>query len=298
MSGMMIAIIIIVVILVLGGGGGGAYAYYLATRPKPVITTFTSTYTVGNTPAGASSTTFNVIGSDFTANSAITFLLDKAPVPGAQPAQSDSNGKVTATLTVTDAWGTGNHTLTAKDAAGYLTAIGKAFTIVVPGQAKTPGPNGAPTDSATGTVAANVQAGTSSGAITLNVTGSSNSGTVCASRDDGQPHTRSGTTSSGDISETIVQTCSGTYKGGKLSYTETVTSDKFTFTSGAANGVNCTAHTPYISAHMEGTFTSATSVSGSYSDDTVNFTCSLSGTSQSGSSPGQTGTWTGNASMQ
>lgn len=279
-------LIVLIVILVLAGGGGGT-ALYFATRPQPVISV-TSKYSVGSTPAGATSTTFTVTGQDFSGNSTITFLLDNAPIPGGQTAQSDSNGKVNATFTVTDAWTVGNHTITAKDAGGYTTKVGQAITIVTPGQANTPGPNGSPTDSASMTINGSVTAGNSSGTITLTVNG----GKVCRDLDDGQPHVRTGTSSGVGYSETTVHTCSGTYKGGKLSYIETATSDKIVFD----NGLICTARVPYVSAHLEGSFTSATSINGSYSEDTIVVNCNMGVGSQSFTA--NTGTWTGTASVQ
>lgn len=281
------AIVITLVIILLLVGGGGGTALYIATRPQPVISV-TSKYNVGSTPAGATSTTFTVSGHDFSGNSTITFLLDNAPVPGGQTAQSDSNGNVSTTFTVTDAWTVGNHTITARDAGGYTTKVGKTVTIVTPGQSNTPGPNGAPTDSATMTIDGTVNAGNSSGTITLTVNG----GKVCRDQDDGQSHSRTGTANGVGYTETTVHTCSGTYQGGKLSYTETATSDKIVFD----NGLTCTAHVPYVSAHLEGTFSNATSISGSYSEDTIVVDCNMGVGSQSFTA--NTGTWTATATVQ
>ena len=281
-------IVAIIIVLVLGGGGT---ILYIVSRPQPVISSVTSKYSVGALPAGTSSTTFTVTGKGFSGNSAITFLLDNAPMPGAPNVQSDSNGNVTATLTVTNAWAVGNHTITAKDAGGYLTKTGKQIAIVTQGQAGTPGPNGAPTDSASGTIDGTVSAGSSSGELTLTVTGSPTGGKVCRDEDDGQPHTHTGTASGVGFSETTIRTCSGTYKGGKLSYTETVTSDKIAFD----NGLSCTVQVPYVSARMEGTFTDGTNISGSYAEDTVTVNCNSGVGSQT--ITGNTGTWDGIASM-
>lgn len=292
-SGAKIAIIIVVVLLLLGGGGGGFYAYYLAHLPKPVIS-MTSDYKNGAALVGATATKFQLTGHDFTASSTITFLLDGAPAPGSTPAQSASDGSVTTTLAVTDGWTPGPHTITAKDAAGYATKAGVSITVVVQGQNGTPGPNGAPTDSASGTVNATIQSGGQSAALDLTVTGSPDGGKVCSSKADGKAHSHTGTANGVGYTETQVLTCSGTYKGGKLSYTETMTSDKINF----ANGIKCVAQTPFVYAHLEGTFSSATAVSGSFSQDAVSVTCSLGGTSRTSSSPAQTGTWNGDASMQ
>lgn len=291
-SGAKLWIIILVVVIVLAaGGGGGGYALYLSTRPKPVITV-TSQYLDGATSVGATSTSFTLKGTDFTANSSVTFLLDGTAAPGATLAQSDSNGAVNATLTVTDAWAVGKHTIMAKDAAGYTTKVGLTVEIVTPGQSKTPGPNGAPTDSANMTIIAAANAGSSSGTYTMLVTGAASGGTVCRAIDDGKPQKRTGTESGVDYTETTVSTCSGTYKGGKLDYVETVTTEKIVF----ANGLTCTAHTPYVGAHLQGTFSNATTVSGDYTDDSFVIDCNLGAGSSTVAA--NTGTWTGVAAVQ
>jgi len=279
-------LITLLIILILAGGGGGT-ALYFATRPQPVISV-TSKYAVGTTPAGASATSFTVIGHDFSGNSSVTFLLDGAPAPGGSSAQSDSNGNISAQFTLTDAWIVGTHTITAKDASGYLTKAGKAFVVVPAGQANTPGPHGAPTDSANIAINANVNAGSSSGNTTLTITG----GKVCGDLDDGQPHTHNGTSNGVGYTETTTHTCSGTYKGGKLNYIENATSDKVVFD----NGLICDAHVPYVSAHLEGAFTDATSINGSYSEDTIVVECNMGVGRQSFTA--NTGTWTGTASTQ
>lgn len=279
-------LIVLIVILVLAGGGGGT-ALYFATRPQPVINV-TSQYSVGSTPAGATSTTFTVTGHDFSGNSTITFLLDNAPIPGGQTAQSDSNGNVSTTFTVTDAWAVGPHTITAKDASGYTTKVGKAITIVKPGQSNTPGPHGAPTDSATMTIQGTVNAGSSSGTLTLTVNG----GKVCRDIDDGQSHNHTGTSNGVGYTETTVHTCSGSYQSGHLSYIETATTDKIVFD----NGLTCTAHVPYVSAHLEGDFSSPTSISGNYTEDSIVVDCNMGVGSQTFAA--NTGTWSGVASVQ
>lgn len=286
------AILIVVIIIVLLGAGGGTWLY-IASRPQPVITV-TSKYTSSALPAGSSSTTFTVTGKDFSGNSAITFLLDNSPVPGAQTTQSDSNGNVTATLTVTDAWTAGNHTITAKDAGGYLTKVGKQITIVAQGQAGTPGPNGAPTDSASGTINVTVSTGGGTEQTVLTVTGSATGGTVCGTNADGQPHTTSGTTNGLAYTETRVVTCQGTYKSGKIDYTETESTDKITFDNGAV----CNIDAPFVDAHLVGTFSSATSISGTFTEDQTTLTCSVDGSTQSQNVDAQSGTWTGISSMQ
>lgn len=285
-----IVIVVIVILLIVAGGGGTAI--YFATRPQPVISV-TSKYAASALPAGSSSTSFTVTGKDFSGNSAITFLLDNAPAPGASTAQSDNNGNVTATLTVTDAWGAGNHSLTAKDANGYLTKVSKQITVVAQGQAGTPGPNGAPTDSASGTISVTIQANSDTETTTLTITGSESGGKVCGTHADGQPHSDTGTANGLSYTETIVRTCDGTYKSGKIDYTETTTTDKITF----SNGVVCNLNAPYVDGHLTGTFSSSTSVSGSFSSEQANLTCALDGQSQSSNVAAESGTWTGVASM-
>jgi hypothetical protein len=283
-GGAKLLIIIVVIVVVLAGGGGGAFAWYQATRPKPVIS-ITSQYLDGATLVGATSTSLTLKGTDFTASSAISLLLDGSPLLGAPSVTSDSKGGVDATLTVGGSWSVGMHTITAKDASGYATNLGVKVEIVNQGQDKTPGPNGAPTDSASMKIIAIVLAGSSSGTDHLTVTGSANGGTVCGDLDDGQPHTSNGTASGVGYVQTVVYSCSGTYKSGKLDYTEKVTSYKVAFD----NGVNCTASVPFTSQHLTGTFSDASAVSGNYTEDSFTFTC---GTQSSSSTPNN-GTWTG-----
>ncbi len=292
-------LLVLLVLLVLAGSGVGGTLYYLATRPKPVIAV-TSQYVQGSTLVGALSTTFQVTGHDFTSHLAITFLLDGRQAPGSQAVQSDSTGAVAASLTVTDAWSLGHHTLTAKDASGYLTNVGVPITVVVQGQASTPGPNGAPTDSASGSILVTVQApGGWPTPFELVVSGSPSGGTICRTQDDGQgfvpdghPHVLSGTTSNGvSYTITLMGTCSGTYQGGKLTYTETMTSLKAAY----SNGLKCIAQVPFTANHVDGVFTNATALSGTYSSDPITFDCNRNVTYKIDAI---TGTWTGVASMQ
>jgi hypothetical protein len=292
---MRILIIAIVVVVILAGAGAGLV--YFLTRPQPVINV-TSDYKVGAVPAGSTSTVFHVSGQKFSGSSAITFLLDGTPVPGGSSAHSDANGNVKADLTITNGWAVGSHTLTARDAGNYTTNTGIAVTIVPQGQAHTPGPNGAPPDDMTFTISTTVQrqdAATSQQlsplAETLMVTGQPDpsGGTVCQSVDNGQAKTFNGDLGNGvTYQETRTYKCTGTYKDGKLSYTETTTSD----TINASTGVSCTANTPYVVEHLEGTFSDHATISGTYSRDTVNVKCT-NGKSFAFYDP-EKGTWTGN----
>jgi hypothetical protein len=291
-NGLKIAIIILVALVILGGGGGTAA--YLLTRPKPVITV-TSDYKVGTTYAGATDTVFHVTGSKFSSNSAITFLLDGNPAPGAATPQSGSDGSITADLKVTSNWSTGNHSLTARDAGGYVTQAGVSITIVAQGEAGTPGPNGAPADNKSFSIKATVNPSSVNGGAlrpfsdTLIITGKAdpNGGSVCQARDDGSQQTIDDTvsTSSGTLEyiETAVFKCTGAYKSGKLTYTETTVSADFVF----SNSLACTANTPFTEQQIDGTFGSATSISGSFSSDSISFSdCT-------GQFDAETGTWTG-----
>jgi hypothetical protein len=280
-GGMKLWIIILVIIVVLGAGGGTAG--YLLTRPKPVIS-LTSQYKDGATYVGASSTSFTLTGTNFTSSSAITFLLDGKSLAGAPSVQSDSNGKVTATLPVTSAWTVGTHTLTAQDASGYKTNLGVKVEIVAPGKSNTPGPNGAPTDTANMAIAAAIQVGSSNDTETLDV----KNGNVCGKDDDGQPHTSTGAATNGvTFTTTITSTCSGTYQSGKLTYSETTTRLDVVY----SDGLVCKVGKPFVSRHLDGTFTSATAISGAYSSDATSLDCNLG----VGSLPlsAEQGTWTG-----
>jgi hypothetical protein len=86
---------------------------------------------------------------------------------------------------------------------------------------------------------------------TLLVTGKPDptGGTVCQSVDDGQPFTYIGNADNGiTYRETYTLSCSGTYKGGKLSYTETTTSDKAVY----SDGVSCVGRTPSFTSTWRG----------------------------------------------
>jgi hypothetical protein len=285
-GGMKVALIVLVVLIILGGGG--AAAIYLLTRPKPAITV-TSNYKVGSTPAGATGTELDVTGQKFSGSSNVSFLLDGQPAPDNQTTLSDSNGNIKATLKITSNWGVGQHVLTAKDAGNYKTDQGITISIVNPGEAKTPGPNGAPSDDASFKVAVHIRtADGSTFTDNVTVTGTADAGKqVCNPEfDDGAPHTSSGDASGLTYVETLIYSCSGTYKGGKLSYTEQATKDQIVF----SNGVTCTAQVPYVFEKLDGTFTAAKTLTGDYSADAVTYSCSSGDSDQIDPT---TGTWTG-----
>lgn len=269
--------------------------------PRPVIAV-QSEYQQGGVPAGAATTSLHVSGKWFSYHSPITFLLDGRPAPGGQGAMSDAEGRVEADLTVSSDWGLGNHLLTARDAHGYATQTGKMLAIVPQGEANTPGPNGAPADHANFSLAAVVQIQNpqpgQDGSLqeTLVITGQADpaGGTVCQARDNGQPFMQQGTVldASGmpttiTYQETLILTCSGSYKGGQLSYTETATSDQYVL----SNGLNCQATTPYTLQTLSGSFSSATASSGSWSADGYAITCDQAFFFTQ--HPAEQGTWSG-----
>jgi hypothetical protein len=283
-------IIIVAVIVVLGVIGGGITAYVLGL-PKPTMTAF-SAYKVGNVWAGSTGTSLSISGRRFSSSSTITLLLDGGPISSSQPVHSDASGNVSTNVQLTSSWSLGRHMLTAKDGSGYITKQGIAIQVVAQGEANTPGPSGAPPDDASMTINANVTLTNNPGQTTetLTVTGrpDPNGGTVCINGDDnGQPHSATGSSQGVTFQETIVFSCSGSYKDGKLSYTETATSDTINF----SNGLACTAHTPYVYQHLEGTFTNSTSVGGTFTSDAITVDCNGGvGTQQLNANQG---TWTG-----
>ncbi len=251
--------------------------------PRPVISV-QSQYQQNGVPAGATTTSLQVSGKWFSYRSRVTFLLDGRPAPGNPSVQSDAQGNVEATLTVTGDWSQGRHILTAKDAEGYVTQSGQPLVIVSQGEAGIPGPNGAPLDDASFTLVITIQtqdAVTGQPAQmeeTLNVTGQPDpaGGTVCQPQDNGQPYTQTGMIVGANglppivgYQETLVTTCSGSYKGGQLTYTETVTSDQYTL----SNNLTCQASTPYTLQTLSGAFDSPTASSGSWSANAVTVTC-------------------------
>jgi hypothetical protein len=287
-----IVIVLLIVVMVLAAGSGTAL--YLLIRHmnqrNPVIAV-ASYYRVGSTPAGATDTTFLLFGTGFLDNSTVTILVDNTPMTSDPIVRSDGNGKVSATLTVTAAWAVGNHQIKAKDTAGNETSQGRSITIVTPGQANTPGPNGAPPDDTNMTITGTASAGPIQIPLVLTVKGSDNGGTVCGKGDDGQSHSATGTIGGVNFTDTYTLTCSGTYKSGELTYTETTTSQQFVF----ADGGICTAATPFSPERLKGTFTSATAISGTLSQDTVTFTCNAIGKMDLPNAPGDQGSWEGSA---
>ncbi|MBE3560874.1 MAG: FHA domain-containing protein [Ktedonobacteraceae bacterium] len=291
-----ILIIALIAVVILGAGGWAIL--YFTTRPQPVIDV-RSEYNVNQTPAGSTGTVFHITGQKFPGTAPITFLLDGKPAPGVQAVNSDKDGNFKADLTVRGDWALGDHTLTAQAPGdlltkSYVTKTGVKLTVVAQGQAHTPGPNGAPPDDTSMTIKATVQFGGSSQPFDdrLIVTGKSEGGTVCQQEDDGQPHEGTTTSSDGTITKlTLTLTCSGSYKGGKLVYTETITNGKIEFSKNGRT-VSCTLRTPLVNQHLEGTFSNKNSISGNAKDDAVTADCDNGVGTLSFRSASQ-GTWTG-----
>jgi hypothetical protein len=289
-------LVVLAALLLLGAVGGGAAFLFLRSRP---VITVTSKYTVGSTPAGAATTTLQVSGSQFAAHSAVSFLLDGQPEPGHQIFQSDASGALSGDLTVTADWAPGQHTLTAKDASGNTTFQGKPIVIVEAGEANTPGPKGAPADD-TPSFTLNLivhshdkdTGQNSTYSYTLVVTGQPDpaGGKVCSPQiDTGKPQTMKGTASRVRYTATYTPTCSGTYKGGKITYTQTFSNVKFVY----SNGLTCTATAAFVNQELDGSFTSPTAASGTLSSGPFTIACN---NGRSVAFQGTDGTWTGTLS--
>ena len=268
-SGVKTIIIVVVTVVVVAAGGIGAAAYFL-NRPQPLIS-IASNFKEGSTLVSASGTVLHINGQKFSSNSVITLLLDGNTALGNPSAHSDSNGNFSADVKITDAWSVGTHTLTARDASNYSTKNSVSVTIVQPGVAHTPGPNGAPPDDATFTI--NLSAKGNYGSVSqpfttnevLHITGHPDpaGGTVCLDGDNGQQLSSSSMTLDTHIAftETYSLSCQGSYKSGKVTYTETLLTDVITYTS---SGVSCTLTSPQMDQQVTGSYTSQNTFSGTF----------------------------------
>jgi hypothetical protein len=263
----------------------------------------TSSYRDNGMPAGADGTTLQVTGNQFSANSAVTFLLDNTAVKQDMQAESNANGDITANLAVTSAWSIGQHKLIARDANSHTTNNGIAISIVKQGYNGTPGPNGAPTNTASFKVSVDlhIQSGTTveTDAGELNVKGQSDSqgGTVCAPGDDGRRYTNQLTLSNGTtVTRVYTFRCSGTYKDGRISYNEILDTDVYSDAGGS-----CQLSSPVSSyIQMTGTYTTSHQFSGDIILSSISgsqYTCTGDLT-YTGTTAGATGTWTGTVSNQ
>jgi hypothetical protein len=292
-------VIIAVVAAVVLGASGILASHLFPHQPTMSVG---SAYNAPGGPVGAAGTTLHVHGQGFAANSPITFQLDSASLNTPQM-QSDGNGNLTTDLAVTSAWSIGRHTLTAHDTNNAATK-GVEIEIVQPGQSNTPGPNGAPADDASFTIQLNIQ-GTAftndpflPNPYTLIVTRHPDpeGGTVCASRDDGTSTSGQGdnVSNNGTYTQTATYSCSGTYKGGKVSYSEILQTHTMTFSSGST----CNLSSPQPLLQITGSYTNEHNFSGSvteFSIDSSLYACTPAGSS--GWNVGETGTWNGTVSQ-
>lgn len=292
-------ILIVVVAATVVAAGGIAAATHFLSRPQPLIN-ITSNYKVGNAPAGANGTVLHISGQQFSSNSAITILLDGQVAPGNPGTQSDSNGNFSANMTISSAWSVGTHTLTARDAGNHSTQNSVSVTIVQQGQANTPGPDGAPPDDASFRLNITVQGPYSDIADpfasnpVLIITGHPDpeGGTVCSPDDNGQPITSNSTTLSTGTPYTEVSTatCSGTYKAGQISYSETDTSVSITWQDNGLN-INCVQPKSAVDLQMTGAYAGNGAFSGKFNAPEILYTCDQQG--YGFHQVALNGTWTG-----
>jgi hypothetical protein len=118
-------------------------------------------------------------------------------------------------------------------------------------------------------------------------------GAVCQARDDGRQHTLTngylqviGTLGT-PYQEKLTGRCKGAYQNGKLTYTETVSYLENDFPA----DIICNAETPLVFQQLNGTFTSATKISGTFSAASSKYACSLG---YNASFPQKGGSWSGN----
>jgi hypothetical protein len=260
-----------------------------AAAPPPPVVTVQSAYYVGALPAGSTSTQVRISGREFANQAAVTFLLNGQPAPGAEPVKSDGQGRVQADLTITADWPLGTETLSARDAQGHRPAHGVEVAIVPQGQANTPGPNGAPPDDASFMFSLYIEPAISGICFytcedqddVVLVTGHPDpaGGTACGKHDDGQPYTWITLL----FTATRTTTCSGSYQGGKLTYTQMVVQ---------VSVPDCTTSSSPDTMSFEGTFVSSTRVSGTL---TVNksYIITCIGDIRTVFYPGQPITWVG-----
>jgi len=304
--------IVVTAVVVVAAGGIGAAIHFLSSSPgassssgvsspQPLIS-ITSKYMVGNTPAGASGTTLHISGQQFSGNSAITFLLDGHVAPGNAGTHSDANGNFSTDVTITAAWSVGTHTLTARDGSNHSTKKSVSVTIVQPGQANTPGPNGAPPDDTTFTLtftenATNTPSFTRNEVMLIKGHPDPAGGSACLDRDDGQQHSLSRSFSNNTpYTETDTFSCQGSYKGGKISYSETLLTSVITYTNGSGVSVTCTLLSPQPHQEVTGSYAGNGTFTGTFAFDYTpasDYSCS---DGSSFSFVYTYGTWTGTVS--
>ncbi len=289
---LLLGLVALLLLLAIGSG----IALYQLTRPQPIIAV-SSQYSVGTTPAGSVGTSFHMLGYKFSGNSPITLLLDNNPVTQEAAIHSDADGNFQADVPVASNWSIGTHKLTARDGGNYLTKNVGTLAVVSQGQAHTPGPGGAPPDDASFTIKVTIKTtGSPSNTYTDLLTVSSqpghDGGTVCnPNLDTNQTTSDSGNGQNGTTyKSTVVYSCSGTYKAGKLSYTETITNYKSVY----SDGVTCQTPGSYPFEKLDGAFSNGTAINGTYNTLTYPIKCSSSDNrfTNTGNSTIETGTWT------
>src|SRR5947207_2470632 len=166
-------------------------------------------------------------------------------------------------VTITNAWNVGAHTLTARDASNYSTQNSVSVTIVQPGQANTPGPDGAPPDDASFKVIAQIQGGQSP---ETEVVGHPDpmGGTVCQPEDNGQSIVTTGFTYDSHIpfQKTSTYSCAGSYKGGKFTLTETLRKQVSVYSQPDGTTATCTLYAPQPDEQVSGSYTGNNTFSG------------------------------------
>jgi hypothetical protein len=175
-------------------------------------------------PVGADSTKLQIEGKNFATNSTITVLLDSTEID--THTESDASGNFSTDLIVTSDWPIGQYTLTARDGRNNMANNGEEIIIVQQGEAHTPGPNGAPTNDATFTVDVSAQGRWDDNTrfdttLVLKVTGQYHP-QVCTDYADDTPQSGTITFEGQTFQDQSTYTCTGTYKGGMITYTETL----------------------------------------------------------------------------
>jgi len=285
-----VVLVLVVAVTVVGGAAGAiliiTHARASQTESSGPTITVQSAYHEGSIPAGSTMTMLRVRGQSFSGSAAITFLLDGQPAPGARTVQSDASGAFQADLTITTDWKLGAHRLAARDATDKTAQQSVEVMIVPQGEANTPAPNGSPPDDASFVLATMDPSYLPSDHLMITGRADPAGGMPCFARDNGQPQMFSDNAGD-DAQETW--TCSGSYKGGKLTFTETLVNAQFT-----GQGYTCTgANTPLIDMQLKGEFTNATTISGTYyySYATLMLHCTgVGGPGRGGGPP--TGLWT------
>ena len=187
----------------------------------------------------------------------------------------------------------------AHDANNDVTSSGTVVNIVQPGQAHTPGPNGSPADDTSFTIQLTVQAHQDADNIatnytyTLVVTGHPDpqGGSVCSPGDNGQLSSDTYTDNNNvTYNRTFTYACTGTYKAGIISYSETLKTEMIT----SSDGDTCQLNTPQPNLQITGSYTNQHTFSGKATLVTTTqsaYTCSQAGGTYQES--GNEGTWAG-----